>query len=164
LVGTDERYLEHEGLSLSLLTGVVSLDINAYDIPRAMREAPDLGNPYSTRYLPRIFGADPTVQAEASPINYVASGKRYPPFLLVYVGIFDTSPQGRVTQTLSKVQSEIFAETLTAAGGYARVYGEPDRTHSSIVRQFAAPGDGITAETKAFLKRFTPLPPPKRAP
>jgi acetyl esterase/lipase len=155
LVGTDERYLEQEGLSFASLKGVVSLDVNAFDIPRAIREAPDLGISYSTTYLPQVFGPDPSVQAEASPINYVSSDKRYPPFLLIYVGVFDTSPQGSIPQTLSKVQSEIFAETLTAAGGYARVYGEADRTHSSIIRQFAMPGDGITAETKAFLAQFT---------
>ncbi len=158
LVGTDERYLEQEGLSLSSLTGVISWDVNAYDIPRAIREAPDLGVPNSPDYLRRVFGSDPVEQAEASAINYISADKRYPPFLLIYVGIFDTGPQPGVTQTLSKVQSGAFAAALKAAGGYAHVYGEADRSHSSIPRQFATPGDGITAETKAFLARFKQTP------
>ena len=155
LVGTDERYLEQVGLSPASLSGIVSWDVSAYDVPRAVREGPDLGVPGAAVNLPRVFGSDSASQADASPVNFVASGKRYPPFLVVYAGIFNTAPPPHETQTLSKVQSEAFAEALTAAGGFARLYGEMDRTHTSLPREFGAAGDGVTAETQSFLTRFS---------
>ena len=135
------------------LSGVVSWDVSTYDIPRAVREAPDLGVPQSPRNLRNIFGTETDIQTEASAIEYVKPGGQYPPFLIIYVGIFDTSGDAAL-QTLSKVQSEAFADALTTAGASARVYGEMDRTHSSIALKFGMEDDGITAETGKFLDRI----------
>jgi arylformamidase len=157
LVGTDERYLEREGLSLASLSGVVAWDVSAYDIPGAIREGPGLGVPQSSANLKRVFGSDPDFQSQASAITFVKAGRRFPPFLLVYVGIFDSGGSS-APQELSKVQAEALADALNAAGGFARVYGEADRTHTSIARNFGTAEDGITAETARFFDRFAEVP------
>ncbi|MDE0511093.1 MAG: alpha/beta hydrolase [Gammaproteobacteria bacterium] len=155
LVGTDDSYLKNENLTLSVLRGVIALDVSAYDIPRAIREAPSQGVPVSPAYLTRVFSSDRNAQEAASPVYHVEPGKQYPPFLVIYGGIFDTSPEGVFKQTLSKVQSEAFAERLRTAGSHAQVYGEPEKTHRSVIRDFGRPGDEITRTTRAFLKDIT---------
>lgn len=154
LVGTDARYLGSHGLDPAALRGVAALDVSAYDIPRAIVEAPSQGVPVSPAALTRVFSADRQAQEAASPVYHVKSGRRYPPFLLVYGGIFDTSPEGVYEHTLTKVQSEAFAEVLRKAGAPAEVYGEPAITHRGIMRDFGSAGDGITAAVDAFFARY----------
>lgn len=154
LVGTDASYLQARGLDLNVLRGVAALDVSAYDIPRAIVEAPSQGVPVSPAALTRVFSADRQAQEAASPVYHVADGRQYPPFLVIYGGIFDTNPEGVYEHTLTKVQSEAFAEALRKTGAYAEVYGEPAKTHRGIMRDFGSPGDGITQTVETFLERF----------
>ena len=155
LVGTDDAYLKNENLTLSVLSGVISLDVSAYDIPRAIREAPSQGVPVSPVALTRVFSPDRNAQEAASPVYHVEPGRHFPPFLIIYAGIFDTNPEGVFRQTLSKVQSEAFAERLRATGSRAEVYGEPEKTHRNVIREFGRPGDEITRTVQAFLEDVT---------
>jgi acetyl esterase/lipase len=132
----------------------VALDVSAYDIPRAIVEAPSQGVPVSPAALTRVFSADRRSQEAASPVYHVTAGREYPPFLIIYGGIFDTNPEGVYEHTLTKVQSEAFAEALRKTGAHAEVYGEPEKTHRGIMRDFGSPGDGITDAVEAFLQRF----------
>ncbi|HUF21324.1 MAG TPA: alpha/beta hydrolase [Burkholderiales bacterium] len=154
LVGTDASYLGAHGLDPSALRGVAALDVSAYDIPRAIVEAPSQGVPVSPAALTRVFSADRQAQEAASPVYHVTAGRQYPPFLLVYGGIFDTNPEGVYEHTLTKVQSEAFAEALRKTGAHAEVYGEPKKTHRGIMRDFGSPEDGITAAVDAFFARY----------
>lgn len=154
LVGTDSSYLVARGLDPAELCGVIALDVSAYDIPRAIVEGPSQGVPGSTAALTRVFSADRQAQEAASPVYHLVADRKYPPFLIVYAGIFDTSPEGVYEQTLSKVQSEAFAESLRKTGAHAEVYGEPEQTHRGIMRDFGSPGDGITAAVDAFFARY----------
>jgi acetyl esterase/lipase len=154
LVGTDETYLGKRCLDLSVLRGVISLDVSAYDIPRAIREAPSQGVPVSPAALQRVFGTDRQIQEAASPVYHIRKSQQYPPFLIVYTGIFDTNPEGVYKHTLTKVQSEGLAKSLRSTGTYAEVYGESKNTHRAIMRGFGKEGDGITQAVQEFLKRF----------
>lgn len=155
LVGTDETYLTKENLDLSVLSGVISLDVSAYDISRAISEAPSQGVPVSPAALTRVFSSDRQAQEAASPVYHITKAGKYPPFLVIYTGIFDTNPKGIFQQTLTKVQSEAFAEALRTTGSYAEVYGEPDKTHRGIMQKFGSAEDGLTQTVAKFLERFS---------
>ncbi len=155
LVGTDPSYLQAHGLAPSFLRGVVALDVNAYDIPAAIAEGPSLGVPVSPDNLRRVFGSDLKTQRSASPIFHVTSGRKYPPMLLIYVGIFDTTPEGPFDQTLTKVQSERLASALRAMGADAEVFGNLAQSHRGIMRDFGQDEDGLTAAVGRFIQRLS---------
>lgn len=155
LVGTDDSYLGAQGLELSVLKGVIALDVNSYDIPQAIFEAPSLGVPISPDNLRAVFSADIAAQRAASPVTHVSAGRKYPPTLLVYTGTFDTSPAGVFRNTLSKVQSERFASTLRSAGADVEIYGDLEQTHRGIMQTFGNHDDGITRAIRGFLDRLS---------
>lgn len=151
LVGSDPSYLRTHGLEPSFLRGVISLDVNAYDIPQAIKDAPSLGVPISPANLRRVFTSDPAMQKAASPALHVTSDRKYPPMLICYIGIFDTSPEGVFNQTLSKVQSEQMVKVLRSAGARAEIYGDLAQSHRGIMRDFGKPVDPLTAAVDRFM-------------
>jgi len=154
LVGTDATYLQAHGLAPSFLRGVISLDVNAYDIPAAIVEGPSLGVPVSPANLRRVFGSDIEAQRAASPIFHVEPARKYPPMLITYVGVFDTSPEGVFNQTLTQVQSERFVAALRKTGADAETFGNLAQSHREIMRDFGMEGDGLTAAVDRFIERL----------
>jgi acetyl esterase/lipase len=140
LLATDHRYLAAEKLQLRDLRGVVLLDGAGYDIARQIRTA---ARPVRRLY-DTVFGDDPAVLAEASPITHVAADKGIPPFLILYV-------DDRAT---SKAQSESFAKTLSNAGVPAGAVGAENKTHRTINREFGKTGDEPTRRAFAFLEEL----------
>ena len=67
LLATDESYLKAEGLTPKAIKGVVPMS-GVYDI--------------SPKLVPAVFGNDPKVCKQASPISHVKAG--LPPFLVIY--------------------------------------------------------------------------------
>lgn len=67
LLGTDPSYLQAEKRSLADIKGVISIS-GVYIIPPL--------------FLSNIFGKDPEVHKQASPINHVQG--KLPPFLIIY--------------------------------------------------------------------------------
>jgi len=155
LVGTDESYLREHGLEMSSLKGVIALDVNSYDIPQAIEEAPSLGVPISPNNLRSVFSADIVAQRAASPITHLRDGRAYPPTLIIYTGVFDTSPAGVFKNTLSKVQSERFVSALQKVGAAAETFGDMQQTHRGIMQDFGKRDDGITSAIEKFLNRFS---------
>ena len=101
LVATDERYLKAEGLNLKNLSGAVLLDGGTYDIATAMKTTAQ-----KVENLTPVFGDDPKVWKEASPLFHVAKGKGIPPFLVIHVA----------SREDSGAQSRVLAKALNDAG------------------------------------------------
>ncbi len=151
LLGTDERYLKAEGLSLADIDAVMAFDVDAYDIPRAIAECTKYNYPAAEKNLPKYFSSDVDIQKEASPITYVRSGEKYPPFLLVYSGYGGGRPESMGAQTLSRRQSEVFAEALQNIGGSATVFGNTSFTHTELVMKLGQPDFSLTGVVETFL-------------
>jgi acetyl esterase/lipase len=149
LVGSAEPYLGAHGLAPSDLAGVIALDANAYDIPHAIANSDDW--PDTQRNLPRIFSADAPTQRQASPITHVDAARRYAPFLVVYA-LYKAGSQGPSEyQELSLRESTRFVEALVAAGVDATLFGDETETHASLIADFGAADDAVTAAVVAFL-------------
>lgn len=141
LVATDSRYLKANDLSLAALRGVVLLDGGAYNIPRQIEISP---LERTKTIYQSIFGDDPAVQREASPLTHVAADQGIPPFLIVYVA----------DREASKIQSIAFGEALRAAGIEAEVLAAEGKTHTSLNNDIGEPGDKPSQNIFAFLERL----------
>jgi acetyl esterase/lipase len=149
LLGTDERYLKAEGLSLADVRGVVAVS-GVYRIPEAdvqLGEAmklhleglgllPDLNfdvklsarqgmmgaRRVSVNPFSLVFGDDSAVLKAASPISHVRAG--LPPFLVLYAEEeFPTLPQ----------MAEDFGKALKEKGCEATVQKIKNRWHLTIL-------------------------------
>lgn len=141
LVGTDERYLKDAGMKLDEISGVVLLDGAGYDVARQIR---DSALPVLRAMYLNVFGDDPQIQQDASPIAHVEEGKGIPPFLLLHVGRAD-----------SRAQSNALAARLRKAGVEATVGAFPSKTHATINREMGLPGDKPTEAVFKFLDRLS---------
>lgn len=140
LVGSDERYLNEQGLSLHHISGIVALDTKAYDIQLLMSTLP----PDQGRLFKQVFGSDPDFWAFASPITYVKEGKNIPPMIIAY--------SGRTTSRA--LQAERFVATLREASVSAELLPAPRKTHAGIDWEFGVAGDEVTEAVRAFLLRI----------
>jgi len=141
LVATDGRWLREVGQDLRIVRGVISLDTNGYDLPALMADGP-------ARLYHQVFGEDPSVWRDASPIHHVEKGTGIPPFLLCY-----SRGLGRRINPTRKVRAEAFAKALRAAGIPADVIDAADRSHSEINARFGEPEDQrVTGRATAFLE------------
>jgi arylformamidase len=138
LVGTDPSYLQQAGLDLNALSGVVSLDTRAYDIPRMFQE-----EQVGIRIYRRAFGDDPATWKKLSPITYIQAGSGIPPFAVAYSG------QAGVARSS---MAEDFVGQLQAAGVQAVLLPAPSKTHKEINQQFGDPDDPVTQAVMAFLR------------
>lgn len=144
LVAADPSYLGAYGHDPSVLSSVVSLDVNAYDIPWAIENAEAHDYPAAIVNLPAVFGS-PASQAQASPINFIEPGA-VPPSLVI-----SAPDQNGVMQTLSKAVSGRYMEALTDADNEALYFDAENDSHSSLALDFGVPGDEVTEVVDAFL-------------
>ncbi len=141
LVATDERHLEKAGGSLGIVKGVIALDTQAYSLPELLAETP------SALYA-EVFGKDPAVHHDASPMHHVAKDKDIPPFLICY-----SSGMGGRANPKRSVCANAFRDALRAAGVRAEVIDASDRNHGQINQRFGNPDDEkVTIRAKAFLE------------
>ena len=135
LVATDERRLKAFGKPLSVVRGVIALDTNAYDLSQA------------SQFHQGVFGDDPPVWRDASPLTHVASGKSIPPFLIFY-----SRGMGENTNPSRPAQAKAFANELRQAGIAAEVVDATDRNHGEINRWFGRADDRkVTGAAVQFL-------------
>lgn len=141
-LATDARYLNAHELGLDALDCVAPLDTEAFDVPRVMR-----GGPRVVRTYTNVFGSDPDVWVEASPIAHVAGDSDIPPFLLARRG----SPDRR-----SMVDD--FATALSEASVVVTIIDAAGLTHEEIRTSIgAADDDVLTPPLMAFLENcFSP--------
>ena len=147
LVSTDESYLARHRVKLSDLKASVLLDSAAYDIPAiAASNGGRLGEAYRD-----VFGLDPTVWRQASPIYYVAPNKGIPPMVVAYTtGVRRDAPQSGLSRGDA---TESFTRRLADAGIPFLVV-PTDQTHGEINSEFGSRGDEVTRKTIEFLGRF----------
>lgn len=139
LVCTDDRYLQAENLSLSLIKGCVPVDTAAYDIPRRFAESPaaKIGGGKE------VFGADSVQHQEFSPITFVGTVKHIPPFLILHVA----------NRADSTAQSTAFAAALTKAGVSATVVPAAGKTHGTINSELGLSTDQPTQALFEFVSK-----------
>lgn len=126
LTGTDESFLQAEGLDLSILNGVGSFDTEAYDIYTSQTQEPN-------DVFINAFGNDPLVWQQASPIYHVAPGKNIPPrFLFVERG-----------GDLRKQILHAFADSLTAIGTQVTIIDGNTLSHEEVNEHIGMPDETI---------------------
>ncbi len=140
LVSADERYLTNEGLNLSVLSGVITLDGAGFDLNQVRDLNPRL---FERNYQP-VFGNSENVLQNASPTNYIAPGKNIPPYIMFYV-------EGR---ELSNQEAIALADKLTAINVSADIAEAISKTHETINQDFGLAGDQVTEQTFVFIKNL----------
>jgi acetyl esterase/lipase len=137
LVCTDDHYLKTEGLSLSIITGCVPVDVGFYDVPKLVKDsgsaAPDT--------FKEFFGGTEEAQREVSPAAHIARGKNIPAFLILHCA----------DRADTKAQSEWFAEKLKEAGVSATVFAAEGKTHGTINSDLGTRDDKPTRKVWEFL-------------
>jgi arylformamidase len=139
LVCTDERYLQAEGLSLSVIKGCVPVDTAAYDIPKRFEQSGTAKGGAGQA----IFGADEAMHRELSPVTYVGRVKSIPPFLILHVA----------DRPDSTAQSQAFAKALEQAGVSAALVPGEGKTHGTINSDLGLPDDKPTKALIEFVHR-----------
>jgi acetyl esterase/lipase len=139
LVGTDPRYLESAGISLSDVHGVIALDGAGYDVARqAAGAGPALRDIYAA-----AFGTDAARQRALSPVFHAASSNA-PAFLILHIDRAD-----------GRAQSEALAAALKHAGTAVDVRGVDGhglRGHMEISRSLGNDNAPATEVVDAWLK------------
>lgn len=144
ILGTDERYLKAEGLSLDTIKAVISIDTAAFDLSRFANQCSNtLPAPYGD-----AFGQDPAVWKDASPVTYLGPGKGIPPIAVIYSG--DVGIGSNVSR--QQIATE-FAQKLAAAGIPHVLVGAPEKNHNQVNEAFGAPGDPMAEQVLAFIKK-----------
>ena len=145
LICTDHRYLEAQGLSLTMIKGCVPVDADTFDIPAIIEMAETR---WRVHELPRAtfghrekFGNDPAKHRDFSAVTHVAKGKHIPPFLILHVAEHpDTSAQARR-----------FAAVLERAGIPVTVVGGRDTSHNRLNDNLGVPDDPATQALLSFV-------------
>lgn len=137
LVCTDARYLEAEGLRLSIIKGCVPVDTAVYDVPGQIAST---GPARATTYR-NAFGKDEASQKEVSPITHVVKGKDIPPFLILHVA----------DRPDSKRQSQMFGEKLKGAGVLVKVVAAEGTNHGTINANLGLAADRPTLQLWEFM-------------
>lgn len=143
LVANNPRFLAEHGLDRSDVSGVIGLS-GIYRI-----------DPQDGSYA-SVFGADPALRQDASPIDHV--GPAAPAHLLLYA---ETDRPGRAEEAVA------MADALVASGVSAVAEAVASRDHRGIVEAIGQPGDATTARVVYFAvggSLATPTNPPTGLP
>ncbi|MCX8103148.1 MAG: alpha/beta hydrolase [Candidatus Bipolaricaulota bacterium] len=133
LLALDEKYLRAHDLPLAAIEGAIPIS-GIYDVTI---EPPAPVNIYRV-----VFGTDPQVRRDASPITHVGPNK--PPFLIMYAQFDFPGFDAQARQLLS---------LLKQYENDAALVEIPGRDHVTIIFNIGAPGDRTTEEVLKFLRR-----------
>lgn len=134
LVATNPRFLGEHGLDTGYISGVIGLS-GVYAIP-------PLDDSWS-----EVFGRDPLVRVDASPIRFVEHASAA--FSLMFG---DDDLPGRADEAAR------FADALSGAGVDVTSVRVAGRDHPGIVRRFGQTGDPVAARVIDFVRRIVPTP------
>ena len=130
LIATDETWLAEQGLTLTDIKGVISLDTQAYDLYLLLTNMPA-----SNGAVYRVaFGEDPQNWVRYSPMNYVGADKGIPPFILAYTS----------EQATRHALTDRFADALKAADIPAITIAATDKTHGQLNAEIGMENDYVT--------------------
>lgn len=132
LTGTSPLFLPTRSIALQVIRGVASIDTEGYDVAKQAREGNEV-------YL-NAFGANPRIWAEASPINNLQAGMRYPRFFIAKRG------------TMNRIAlADDFIAALERAGVSVSHITANLYDHEGINNAIGAPGEtAVTEPLKAF--------------
>jgi arylformamidase len=139
LLGTNDRFLRAQKLTLKDVKGVISLDTASLNLIDRMAEKSQEGQMMSGM-IKGAFGTDEKVLTDASPLAAIKPGKYFPPFLMF-------CSNRRMT---CMAQHKVFAEALTAVGGKVSVKPVP-LSHAQINQQAGQPGSDIWQHVMTFV-------------
>ena len=138
LVCTDGRYLQAEGLPLSIVKGCVPVDGDTYDVSTQIAAV--------EQRRKDIYGqkfGDEQSQRDLSPVTHVAKGKNIPPFLILHVA----------NQPETKGQSQRLVKVLEDAGISASAFSAEGKNHGTINSDLGLPDDKPTEAIWEFVNR-----------
>ncbi len=127
-IATDDRYLARSGEPLTAVRCVGALDGEGYDITAGATTSP----PEVQAGYRDVFGSDPAIWAEASPVRHVGPGKGIPRFFI--------AARGDDWRLSSQVA---FIDALRRAGVPTTVLDAAALEHIDLTTQVGAPGDTI---------------------
>lgn len=132
LTGTSPLFLPARNIALQVIVGVASIDTEGYDVSKQASEGNDV-------YL-NAFGSNPRIWAEASPINNLQVGMRYPRFFIAKRG------------TMNRIAlADVFIAALERAGVSVNHITANQYDHEGINNAIGAPGEtAVTEPLKAF--------------
>ncbi|MBX9724901.1 MAG: alpha/beta hydrolase [Candidatus Obscuribacterales bacterium] len=140
LLGTNDRFLLEQELSLKDVKGVISLDTASLNLGERSKESTAEGAMVGDM-IKSAFGTDPKVLADASPTLCIKTGKSYPPFLM-FCGERRTS---------CVAQHGKFEAALKKAGGTVKVYPVP-LSHGAISQAAGQEDTDIFKKSMALIK------------
>jgi len=145
LVCTDERYLQREGVALTMIRGCVPVDGNTFDVTTAVRMSEGRQTrPFFDSHR-RLFGHE-AAQKELSAVNHVTPDKGIPPFLILHCADY-------VPITRTGLQAHLLYVALTLEGKVpTRVLAVPGKKHQTIDTELGQPGDWATQAVFAFVR------------
>lgn len=117
--------------------GVVSNDVQAYDMVAYAALRGSLGYPYIN-----AFGSDPRDWVRWSPVTYARQRSGFPPHLFLHSG-----SNGARRRMLTNG----YANVLRSRGARVAVFDGRRYTHGSIASRLGRPGDPATAAVERFL-------------
>lgn len=135
LVATEPAFLAPHRMKPVTLAGVFPIDTASYDLVDSRRRL--------TAMIESAFGTDEATLKAASPLHVVTKTGAYPPFLIPYCA----SRESTVGD-----QSSRLAQALRNAGGRAETASMPGKTHATIMRDLAKPGDALFKRILARIK------------
>ncbi len=130
LLALDEKYLRAHALSPRTIKGTIPLS-GVYDVTVI---------PPGTSY-DAVFGTDPQVRLDASPITHVGPG--VPPFLVIYA---------QFEYPTLDAQARQFSERLKLNGNEVQLLEIPGRDHIGLAASIGTPADLTTEAILAFIR------------
>ncbi|MBS0263946.1 MAG: alpha/beta hydrolase [Planctomycetes bacterium] len=145
LVSIDGRYLQAEGLPLTIIKGCVPVDGDTYDVPAIIETAETRrrvhGLPQAKVGHREKFGVTPEKHRDFSAVTHVARGRDIPPFLIIHVAEHpDTT-----------AQAQRLGGALKDAGIPVTLFGGRETTHNKINADLGLPDDPGTKALQEFL-------------
>ena len=119
--------------------GVISDDVQAYDMPAYDAMRGGLGYPYK-----QAFGSDPVKWVRWSPITYLRRSSDIPPHLMMFSGS-DGARRRALTAD--------YARELSLRGCGVTVFDGSSYNHGTIARYLGRPNDAASAAVRRFLRR-----------
>jgi len=136
LVCTDNRYLQVEKLSHSIIKGCVPVDGDTYDVRMQIATVEQRRkDSYKQKF------GDEASQNDLSPVTHVAKDKGIPPFLILHVA---DHPE-------TTAQSQRLAKALQQAGVSAKAYPAKGKDHGTINADLGKADDEPTKALFEFI-------------
>jgi acetyl esterase/lipase len=147
LLATDDKYLKAHGLSRDNILAVIGIS-GVYQLSEmalnalGQRRRPNADGTPPPPLFEQIFGKQPDVAKEASPLSFVRSG--LPPFLLIYAE--------RDLPTLA-LQAMALHSALRAQKVDSNLLKVDGRNHGTVMWQASKPGDPVLAATVELIRK-----------